>query len=192
MTNKQKGLHGRGYEKLDAREKFESAQRGLKVVERRLADSRRKEKADRKDLEELEAKRKSLMARDYLERTKKHAEERGKVEKALERAKKKFEDSAAISTELSELLIKKKEELKVLELEYLREGQEVFQEKLSDLNNQYLEKKEEMQKLRKEATAVKEQIEQLRRQQQALEREERSQRRLSEGAEASVPGEKGQ
>jgi len=170
-SSKKQEWQGEGYGKLDARQKFERAGKDLKLLQRRLLESRRKEGPQEKETAELEAKRTKLMAVDFLERTKKHKDELKAIEDKLAAQRKKHEDTVAISTELSELLKKRKESLRHLELAFLKEGQEHYQAKIDEITVKYHATQEEIQGMRREATEIKHKLQEFHSRRVKLEKE---------------------
>lgn len=169
--NKRQDWQGEGKAPLDARQKFEKAQKDLKQLQRRLFDSRNKEAKEQKDLAEVAERRKRLMAREYLDRSKKRADAVKKAGEDLQKANAKLADTVAISEELSSMLKEKKAQLKQLELEYLKEGEKISQEKSEAVSKEYREKYQELLELRKKATDVKREIQGFQNRQRVLERE---------------------
>lgn len=170
-SSKKQDWQGEGAIKLDERQKFERAGKDLKLLQRRLFESRKKEEPQEKEIAELEARRTKLMAVDYLERTKRHTDELKTIETKLAALRKKHEDTVAISAELSELLKKRKRSLMDLELAFLHEGQELCQAKIDEITKKYYAGQEELQEMKREATEIKRKLQEFHSRQLKLEKE---------------------
>lgn len=156
MSNKQKkGLQSKGYEKFDARQKFERAQKNLKILRLRLSDSKKKEEQLSKEKDEIAQRRKRLMARDYLEQGDRFREKLEKINQQLKTADRKLAEAGGIREGLVDLSRRSEEELVQLEINYLAEGEELCAGKLEELTKSYLIKKTEADNLKKQAAEVK-------------------------------------
>lgn len=156
---------------LETKSKFDKAQKDLKLVQSRLFNSCKKKEALERKINEAEAEKNSLMAIDYLERTKKHAGELKALETKLEGLKRECSDIAAISEKLTEVLESRKAELMRLELEYLTEEQDSCQEQIDEIAKRYRAGHAELLTMKAEATEIKHRLRDFRDRQAKLEKE---------------------
>ena len=112
----------------------------------------------RRDLEEVTARRKRLMARQYIEHTKQLEVDLEKANKDLQKVDKRLADSIDISTEISGMLARKKEALRKLEIACMDEGIELYEGKLKKEREGYYAAQAEVKAHQVEATRHKRQI----------------------------------
>ncbi len=149
---------GKGMPKLDAKQMFEQGEKSLRLLKRRLFDSRKNETGLKQKLEKATASRKRLMARQYVERSKQYEQELKKVNEDLQVVGKRIADSTAISLEVSRMLAERKEEQRKREVAMILEGIELCEGRLKKAREAYYACQEEMKVHQVEATKEKRQI----------------------------------
>ena len=142
---------GKGMPELDARQKFEQGEKSLKLLKRRLFDSRKSETGLKQKLEKVTASRKRLMARQYVDRSKEYEQELKKANEDFQTVDKRLADSIAISAEISGMLAEKKEEQRKREIAMSLEGIGLEEGELRKVKESYYAKQEEIKVLQAEA-----------------------------------------
>ena len=148
----------KGRPKLDARQKFEQGEKDLKLLKRRLFDSRKSETGLKQKLEEITSSRKRLMARQYIDRSKQYEVDLKKANEDFQLVDRRLADSIVISAEISGMLAEKKEEQRKQEIAMNLEGIELEEGELRKVKESYYAKQEEIKVLQAEATKHKRQI----------------------------------
>ena len=141
--------------KLDARQRFELGEKSLEQMKRRLYDSRKTETKLKTKLEEVGARRKRLMARQYVERSRQYEDNLKQMNAELQKADGELAGSMAISSEISGMLAEKKESQRKLEIAYMDEGIELCEEKLKKEKEGYYTAMEEAKVHQVESSKLK-------------------------------------